>query len=86
MTDEEYLFEQQKLFIVATLVRDIKLAEFIKKAERAEAIGPFIDPTLYLRAGENLRRIKNMAQALKALQDFIEKEFPVCPRPSDISA
>lgn len=64
LSNEEYLLTQQKIILFAQLVQDMPLAEFLDRISTAEAIGPMIDPTLYMKAQRNLDAIKDLAGAL----------------------
>lgn len=74
MTDEEYIETQSQIAIVASLVVGMPLAEFIERAETADAIGPYIDPTLWTRGHDALRRVKKHARALREFQRAVQDD------------
>lgn len=63
MNDVEYRSTQNQLLIVASLVRELDLDGFLERINKAEAIGPIVDPTLYRAAMANLSVIKSLASA-----------------------
>lgn len=77
ITKDKYIETQQQLLLLAGIVRDMPLAEFIAAAERANAFGPVTDPSLWKAGQQNLEVIKKMAQGLRAFQDALP---PVCRR------
>lgn len=52
MTDPEYLYTQNQVLLLASLAATLDLDTFIARIERAHAVGPIVDPTLYGRAME----------------------------------
>jgi hypothetical protein len=69
MEESKYLEVQTQLEILAGIVHDIPLKEFLEAAEVADAVGPIFDPTLWIRANRNLKRIKALAYKLQAFQE-----------------
>lgn len=63
----EYVKVQKQLIRIGKEIRDMNLSEFINGVSRAEAVGPIIDPTMYMRAMDNLSNIRDLASAA---QDF----------------
>lgn len=76
MDEETYMNVQYQLSTLAALVRDLPLAEFLLKIDRAEILGPIIDPTLYRAAYKNLSKIKRLAQGLIEFQIAIKEVMP----------
>lgn len=68
MNQEEYLQTQQNILTVSGLIASMPLREFIAAGERADTIGPFLDPTLYREAGANLGDILDLARGLRNVQ------------------
>jgi hypothetical protein len=60
-SDEEYIQIQQQLVIFGQLLMNIDVEGFIERAERADAIAPVIDPTLWMRGHERLDALKDLA-------------------------
>jgi len=71
MTNEEYLQTQQNILFLSGVIAKMPLAEFINKAEMADTLGPFADPTLWMKGKDNLAAILDLARALRNFQDII---------------
>jgi hypothetical protein len=68
---EEYAQTQATILILADLVRDLPLAEFLSAIARADSIGPIVDPTLWMRGHENMHKIEQMAAGLRKFQTAV---------------
>ncbi len=68
ITKEKYIETQQQLLLLAGIVRDMPLSEFLAAAERADAFGPVLDPSLWKAGQQNLETIKKMARGLAVFQ------------------
>jgi hypothetical protein len=68
MTDEEYLSTQHQLTALARMVAEMDLAGFISRISYAEGVGPILDPTLYMKAIDNLQKIKRLAVGASKFQ------------------
>src|SRR5690349_335999 len=64
LTDQAYYEMQNHIGIVVGIIVRMELEEFVERINQAEAVGPVLDPTLYLRAGDALQQIKQVASAL----------------------
>jgi len=73
MDDAEYLATQSSVMLLAKAVDGLPLAEFVNRINRAETLGPILDPTLYMKAGDGLRAIKRMAEAALDFQKEARK-------------
>ncbi len=71
MTNEEYLYAQHHILVVAGMVAEMPLRDFIADAERADTVGPFLDPTLWQAGHENLAVILDIARGLRNFQDIV---------------
>ena len=69
MNSAEYLQTQQTISLMAGLVADLPLADFIRAAERADTVGWIIDPTLTRAASPKLNQIIRLARALERFQE-----------------
>jgi hypothetical protein len=69
MNNEEYLEIQKQVVLMANLVKDMLLKEFIELADKADAIGPILDPTLWRDGHESLDIIRHLARGLMKFQD-----------------
>ncbi len=71
MTDEEYLQTQSQIMAMANIVTGMLLREFIANAEKADTIGPLLDPTLWIRGHDTLATILDIARSLLRFQEVI---------------
>ena len=72
MTNEEYLQAQHTLTMMAEILKGVDLTAFINRINRAEAIGPILDPTLYRDSMERVSALKETAQAARGFQKASE--------------
>lgn len=73
----KYISTQQKIVLIAGLVKDLPLSEFINAINHAESVAPIFDPSLYMRGAPKMKLIKRIADGLLKFQDSIpdESEF-----------
>ena len=76
MTNEEYLKVQEQIVLLSNLVKAMPLKEFIEAADRADTIGPFVDPTLWRDAQKNLAVIMELARGLMTFQEKVQRLLP----------
>ena len=57
----EYIAIQSQIITIGTLVADLDLNGFLQAISHAETMGPFLDPTLWIRGHRNLETIKRLA-------------------------
>lgn len=67
--------QYQLLMISRIFVENLNLDEFIKAINKAEAVGPVIDPTLFKKGNPNMQRIKNIAYAAQRFQNEVAPEL-----------
>lgn len=75
LTKMEYQACQDFLLSLAGQVRLLPLGRFLRAIEKADAVGPVLDPTLWMRGNKKLDIIKKMAQGALAFQNSLP---PVC--------
>jgi hypothetical protein len=68
MSKDEYQQTQQALITLALLIEGLDLLGFLRAIDRAESIGPILDPSLYGRAGDKLADLRKLAAAARAFQ------------------
>ena len=73
MTNEEYKDTLDKIHLLHAMTRDLPLQEFIKQAQAATVIGPFLDPTLYRAKQQALYEDVCLAQQFYAVQKLGKK-------------
>ena len=65
MKKEEYQQTQTQLLEIMHTVSSMDLNGFVNATNRAESVGPILNPTLYRAGQENLEIVKRMAVALR---------------------
>lgn len=86
MTNDEYLRTQGQLALLAGLIQGLDLEAFLAQAARAEELGPFIDPTLWMKGHDRLAMIRELAKAALGFQRAAKKfaeTFPKNAEPTD---
>lgn len=74
MTQAEYLTVQHRLEEIAESMQELDLSGYLDAISRAEAVGPIVDPTLYMHGSPTMFRFRRLAE--KALSfKFAGKEF-----------
>lgn len=73
MIKEDYQQTQEQIRLIAQIVVDMPLMDFIIEIIHAETIGPLANPTLYRQAACNLAKIKSLAEALLPFQTQVLK-------------
>jgi hypothetical protein len=72
---------ESQIILIADVVKQLPLEEFIKDGEKADLIGPIVDPTLWRLANENLTQILKLARCLKAFKEAATKaEAELCEK------
>jgi hypothetical protein len=69
MTNTEYQMTQDRIIIAASMVEGLDIVGFLKAINRAQALGPLVDPTLFMQAGKKLGQIKRMAEGALQFQE-----------------
>lgn len=70
-----YRATQQQIMAFAGLVHDLPLEEFIETANHAQAIGPILDPTLWMKGTKKLDEVLRLANALRTFQIEVERQL-----------
>ena len=71
MTNDEYLTTQNEILLLASLVRKMKLRDFLAAVDRCETVAPLTDPTLYRMGMDKLSLVKRAARGALAFQQAI---------------
>jgi hypothetical protein len=58
---------------IAATIRELPLAELLREVEHAEAMGPFLDPTAWMRKGKQFREDAAVLRALHGAQRSLER-------------
>lgn len=68
MNEQEYAATQQVIGVLSVLVQKLDLPTFLDMARRADEIGPFMDPTLWMKGNKQLQSVIALAQGLNAFR------------------
>lgn len=77
MEQSEYRIQLQAVFSSAALIRQLKLHDLLQAMNRAETLGPILDPTLYLKSFTSLGWQKRIVEATLKFQQEIEETFQI---------
>lgn len=84
ISKDEYIKTQLAILNTAKTIAGLDLPGFLAQINRAEAVSPMIDPTMYRKAQDNLQAIKKLAQALlpvkKAYQELFDAVIKTAAR------
>ena len=76
MTPDEILRVRTRLEVLARGARDMltleELDDFIRTCERADTIGPFLDPTAWMKGHDQMKVMVEHARALRTFRKAIE--------------
>ena len=79
MEEENYRNTQTQILLMAQLVKDLPLTDFIRAIDKADALGPLLDPTLWMRSQKTMRNIKRIAMSLSSFQADAKTFFKANP-------
>jgi hypothetical protein len=75
MDGKTYISTQMRLIEMGKIANSLDIDAFLKCISNAETMGPMLDPTLYLKAMDNLRAVKKLAEAGKVVQKAYDETF-----------
>jgi DNA-binding NarL/FixJ family response regulator len=75
MPQKEYVKTQMTMLQVGRTVATLDLDSFIRQIEQAETTAPFLDPTMYRKAADNMQALKAYAKALVPVKAAFEEVF-----------
>jgi len=70
---DDYQLTLAGLWAMANLIANAPLAEMLAAAERAETLGPIVDPTLYRERARALSEDLALLRAFRAVQDVLRE-------------
>jgi len=73
ITPEQYLATQAQLLLMARLVQQWDLNSFLLTIATADTVGPFLDPTQYMRGSRNMHFIEDLARAAAMFQQSVRE-------------
>ena len=68
MKEEDYINIQNQILAIRGIIKDLPLTEFITAIDRADTLGPIIDPTLWIKGNNQMSKIRKLASCLLQLQ------------------
>ena len=63
MKAEQYMQTQHQLMVIASLVAEMPLEEFLADIQKADSVGPILNPSLWIAGNEKMQMVKQLAQA-----------------------
>lgn len=73
MTNEEYTAVQEQLKLISTIMLDMDLQGCLDRQSESEAIGPLLNPTLFIAAQDRFSIVQRLTRAaFKFQQELIE--------------
>jgi hypothetical protein len=79
VNEYEYQSVQHTLILLAQLIKDLDLDSFLFAIERADMLGPILDPTLYQSGMPKMRDVQRLAKAAKVFQDEVKRQLDANP-------
>lgn len=73
MKQQDYLQCQCQLRVLATVIKDMPLKEFLFAIDRADTLGPIVDPTLYKHGMRALDHVHDLADAARTFQVAVRR-------------
>ena len=73
ISSSDYTAAQTQIIVLAKVVRQIPLDEFLAAGAKAEALGPMLEPTLYKERIEGLVLIQRLAKALVPFKEEADR-------------
>jgi hypothetical protein len=74
ISNEEYERTRHNIMYIGGLALVLDLVGFLARIEKAEAVGPIANPTLYAEGAEQLQYVKAMALAVAKVRDEALKQ------------
>lgn len=71
MKKEDYLKAQDQVVQIARMASEVDVDPMLEAIAKADTIGPFVDPTLWIRGHEKLGFIKELALGVKRLKEIV---------------
>ena len=73
LDNRTYAYVQATLLNVCRVMADLPLDRFLASINRAETVGPIVDPTLFLLAGQTLAKVADLGRAAATFQATIRR-------------
>lgn len=75
MKGSEYITTQMRLIEIGKIADTLDLDGFLEWINRAETMGPIVDPTRFMMAADNLRAIKKLAESVLPVKGAYQATF-----------
>lgn len=75
MDGKTYINTQMRLIEIGKIADTLDLESFLRCISNAEAVGPIMDPTMYMKAAENLAAIRKLAESVVQVKVAYEQTF-----------
>jgi len=75
MSPQEYQDAQDQIVLVARMTMGIPIEELLQAIERADAVGPFVDPTAWRAGHEKMYRVRELARKMRAVQVEVQRQI-----------
>ena len=76
---ESYRENIKRLAMIAALLREVPVPELLVAIERADATGPVLDPTLWIKASPEMHRHRDLLRAALPLWRLAKDYAPPEP-------
>ena len=73
MDRDKYELIQNQIMLLGSAVSDLDLDQFIEAIDRADSVGPILDPTLWIKTHDTMYQIRKLAVALKGFQKVVRE-------------
>ena len=73
MKPDEFKLQMSLLLNLARLVKDLKLSEMLYAIDRADTLGPILDPSLWMRSNKSRIAWRNLIEAALMFQTTVER-------------
>lgn len=73
MNGKDYMQTQITMIQLGKKIQTLDIESFLKCIANAETAAPMLDPTLYMKACDNLRAVKKLAQAYQGVKTAMQE-------------
>lgn len=80
MEKDKYVQTQLSILNIAKIASQLDLDGFLKQISSTETLAPMIDPTLYMKAHDNLQAVKKLAESLLPVKKAYQNTFDAVMR------
>jgi hypothetical protein len=73
VTAEEYELTQELMINYGRIFAAMPIEDFLAKLERADTVGPFLDPSLWMRGHKAMDEIREIAKGALAFKKSVQR-------------